>query len=444
MKILHITDLFTPSIGGLESHVLTLVRERVRRAHDVSVVTLVKIDGQPSDDIEDNGFRVHRIDAGYTKFKRAWASLEKPYHPPFPDPFVASSLRKIIESEKPDVVQAHNWMAYSYLSIKTADCPPMLWMLHDHSLACPKETREYYRGDGTCPGASIRRCVPCSAAHYKRTKGTAVSLGLFGSNALLLRRADKIVANSSAVARRAEEAVGIRGSVEVVKNFVEDTLVEKADSVPRPAFLPEDDDYILFVGGLGPHKGVEDLLVAHQLLGDDAPPLVVLGVSMSGQPTTWPPGVVVRENVPHAEVMAAWKHCRFAVVPSRWEEPRPLVATEASTMGKAVIATKVGGIPEVVLDGETGILVPKCDPRALANAMRALIGDPQRAAALGAAGKRYAATFTVSQAVSRFDKLLQDLVEAHRRRDHVIASKVSIVAPKVSPRPAFNGGRYET
>jgi glycosyltransferase involved in cell wall biosynthesis len=416
VKILHVTDLFEPSIGGMETHVLSLVRERVRVGHEMSVATLVKIDGQPSSEIEDVGFRVYRINAGYTRFERAWASSMRPHHPPFPDPVVAHHLRQIIEREHPDVIHAHNWMVYSYLAFKTRRHPPVLWMQHDYSLACPKKTRLYYKGDGWCPGASPKRCASCSVEQYGRAKGAAITLGLLVSNATLLRRADRVIANSAGVARRAEEAVGINGSVEVVSTFVADNLEQEADSVPRPDFLPVVDDYILFVGGLGPFKGIGDLLIAYESLGRDKPPLVVLGTSMAGQPTRWPDNVIVRENVAHAQVMAAWKHCRFGVVPSRWEEPFALVALEASTMGKAVIATNVGGLPEIILDGRTGILVPRRDPEALAQAMRVLLNDPDRTVAMGAAGKEHASAFTVHKSAPRFDRILEELVETHRSR----------------------------
>ncbi len=415
MKILFLTDLFSPSIGGMESHVLSLVRERHRRGLDVTVVTLSKV-GPASSRIEDTGYLVHRIDAGFTRFKWAWKSLDKPYHPPFPDPIVAWEIKRIIERDPPDAVHAHNWMIYSYLAFKKPEHPPVLWMQHDYSLACPKKTRLYDQGDGRCPGASLSRCLSCSAEQYGRTKGAVTTLGLYAANATLLRRADKVIANSVAVARRAEEAAGIDGSVEVVGSFVEDNLEQEADSVPRPDFLPATDDYILFVGGLGPHKGVTDLLIAYQLLGRDVPPLVVLGIPMNGQPTTWPDNVVVCENIPHAQVMAAWKHCRFGVVPSRWDEPLGLVALEASAMGKAVIATNVGGLPEIVLDGRTGILVPRRDPEALAEAIRALLRNPDRAATLGAAGKEHASALTVSKAAFRLDQMLEELVARHRSR----------------------------
>ena len=416
MKILHLTDLFAPSIGGAETHVLSLVRERVRRGHEMSVATLVKLDGRPSDDVEDVGFRVHRLDAGYTRLPGGWSSVERaPYHPPFPDPVVALALRRIIEREQPDAVHAHNWMVYSYLAFKTRAHPPVLWMQHDYSLACAKKTRRFVSDDEHCPGASLGRCVRCGVPQYGAAKSTAVTLGLYASNATLLRRADKVVANSEPVARLAREAPGRLGDVEVVSSFVDDDLAAQADSIPRPAYLPPDDGYLLYVGGLGPHKGIQDLLDAYEQL-DAPPPLVVLGVPMDGSPTRWPPGTVLREHVAHAEVMAAFKHCAMGVVPSRWEEPFGFVALEAGAVGRPVVATAVGGLAHVVVDGVTGMLVAPRDPSALARAIQSLLDDPARADAMGEAGRAHAATFSVRLAAPRFDAMLEALVADRRTR----------------------------
>ncbi len=67
-----------------------------------------------------------------------------------------------------------------------------------------------------------------------------------------------------------------------------------------------------------------------------------------------------------------------------------MVALEAMERGRAVIASSVGGLPEIVDDGVTGLLVPPSDPRALRDAIASLIGDPARASAMGAAGRRRA------------------------------------------------------
>jgi glycosyltransferase involved in cell wall biosynthesis len=75
------------------------------------------------------------------------------------------------------------------------------------------------------------------------------------------------------------------------------------------------------------------------------------------------------------------------VLPS-WTEGLPLTVLEAMARGRAVVATHVGGTPELVVDGETGLLVPARDPVALAAAIRALLADPERRRAMGEAGRR--------------------------------------------------------
>jgi glycosyltransferase involved in cell wall biosynthesis len=73
----------------------------------------------------------------------------------------------------------------------------------------------------------------------------------------------------------------------------------------------------------------------------------------------------------------------------------PLTAIEASAMARPIVATAVDGTPEVVADGVTGLLVPPASPAPLAAALRALLGDPDRARRMGAEGRR--------RALERFD-----------------------------------------
>jgi len=414
VKILHLTDLFSPNIGGTESHVLQVARERHRRGIEVTVLTLSKV-GPPSSRIEDTGYRVHRIDAGFTRFKRAWNSLDKPYHPPFPDPVVAQEIKRIIERDQPELVYAHNWMIYSYLAFKKPEHPPVIWMQHDYSLVCPKKTLSYFRGDGVCPGPSLQACLPCSAPQYGWPKGTAVTLGLRGSNALLLKRVDKVVSTSQVVATIAEENVLSPHSVEMVSTFIDPVHKQDGDS-PRPAYLPQRDDYILFVGALGRHKGIYELLSAYRMLGAGAPPLVLIGIPRRDTPADWPPGVIIHENVPHTEVMMAWQHCAFGVVPSVWAEPFGRVAAEAGAMGKAVIASATGGLAELVQHEKTGLLVPPGDVGALATAMNRLLADPALAVALGAAGRKRAELFSLGPFVTRLDAIGNSVIDEHRAR----------------------------
>jgi glycosyltransferase involved in cell wall biosynthesis len=94
------------------------------------------------------------------------------------------------------------------------------------------------------------------------------------------------------------------------------------------------------------------------------------------------------------------------VMPSRWQEPLGLISLEAGACRKPVVATRVGGIPEVVHDGVNGFLVEPGDVDALAARVEALIGDPTLRRAMGEAGRRQVEAAFTFQPVCEFEDLL--------------------------------------
>ena len=101
--------------------------------------------------------------------------------------------------------------------------------------------------------------------------------------------------------------------------------------------------------------------------------------------------VWVSEMLPREAVRQVLTHATVFVCPSVYE-PLGIVNLEAMACATAVVASDVGGIPEVVADGETGLLVPPDEPEALAESINTLTRDPERAKAMGAAGRERAAT----------------------------------------------------
>ena len=97
--------------------------------------------------------------------------------------------------------------------------------------------------------------------------------------------------------------------------------------------------------------------------------------------------MVFEGHVPRGRVPALLAQARLLVLPSRYEN-FPLSLLEAMSCAVPVVTTRVGGIPEMVADGETGLLVAPGDPEALAAALRRLVGDPALARRLGDAGRR--------------------------------------------------------
>jgi glycosyltransferase involved in cell wall biosynthesis len=107
--------------------------------------------------------------------------------------------------------------------------------------------------------------------------------------------------------------------------------------------------------------------------------------------------------------MAAWNRCLFGVTPSVWPDPLPAVVREGMVSGKAMVGTAVGGIVDMIIDGETGLLVPPGDVEALASAMQRLIESPDLRERLGRASRERAQMFAPEAVVPRFEQLYTQL-----------------------------------
>jgi glycosyltransferase involved in cell wall biosynthesis len=201
--------------------------------------------------------------------------------------------------------------------------------------------------------------------------------------------------------------------IPIIPSFVADQVMTYEPPATRSPLLPAG-DYLLFVGALGRHKGVATLLEAYAGL-DDAPPLLLIGSAL-GEPS-WPasgppPGVQVIHDAPHELVLEAWAHCSLGIAPSLWAEPLGIVALEALALGKPLVASRIGGLTDIVAHEETGLLVPPGDATALRAALRRLLDDPALGARLGAAGREHVrAHFTAGAVVPQVEEVYRGLVE---------------------------------
>jgi alpha-maltose-1-phosphate synthase len=191
--------------------------------------------------------------------------------------------------------------------------------------------------------------------------------------------------------------------VRVIRNGI-DTAQYAPD--PGTGFLEKHDidlsrPYVIFVGRITRQKGVPVLLRAAAALDPaaqlvlcagaaDTPELgaevaeLVAGLQSSRSGVIWIP-----EMLPKPEIIQLLTRALVFACPSVYE-PLGIVNLEAMACSTAVVASRVGGIPEVVADGETGLLVPPDDPASLADALNLLLHDPGRAEAMGLAGRERA------------------------------------------------------
>ncbi|MBR7839685.1 glycosyltransferase, partial [Actinospica durhamensis] len=291
--------------------------------------------------------------------------------------------------------------------------------VHDYGVSCAKRTYQY-KNEQCCDGPGPVKCVPCCAEHYGRLKGPALALGLRASSPLN-RCVDAYVATGSSVAAAAAEALPHRTQVSVIPAAVSDELEGAAahEPGPRPEFLPPDGDFLLYAGALGRHKGVDVLLEAHRSMRHRVP-LVILGASIGeGEHFDFSaPDVHVVGPQPPAQVLAAWRHCAVAVVPSVWQEPFGLVAVEAMLAERPVVASAVGGLRDIVEHGVTGLLVPPGDPGALTAALDCLLDDPVRRSRMGAAGRRRARAYRARAVAPRLIELSADVLARRSAAAH--------------------------
>lgn len=156
-----------------------------------------------------------------------------------------------------------------------------------------------------------------------------------------------------------------------------------------------DGDYILFVGRASRQKGMEHLLEAMKHVNPgvrlvcctSAPDTPQLQQEIAAKVKETPRCLWINTLLREEQYIELYSHCAVFACPSVYE-PFGIINLEAMACERPVVASAVGGIPEVVVPGITGLLVPPADPSALAGALNAVLGDRATARQMGLAGRR--------------------------------------------------------
>ncbi len=203
------------------------------------------------------------------------------------------------------------------------------------------------------------------------------------------------------------------------------SVIHNAMDLPAlpPTSLPTDPATVLFLGRLSSEKGFDMGLDAFAILarrlpkvrllvagdGPDYDALVThcrrLGLDRHTEFLGW----VAPEAVP-----AVINRATVVALPSQ-REAFPLVALEAAAMARPVVACSVGGLPEAVVHGTTGLLIPPADVAAFATALAALLDDPERATNMGLAARaRVERDFAWNRCVTAYEELYAALANGGR------------------------------
>ncbi len=374
MKLLFLQEVFWPAIGGIEVLSLRALVALRQRGYEPMVVTSFGDQDLPARD-EVMGIPVFRV-----PFRKALGgrSLEAVIQ-------CRTQVARLKRELEPDVIQLNfsGPSGYFLLATATRDDAPLVMAVR-HPL-----------DELTCREDSLA--------------------------SRLLRAASWVTGNSRSTldaARSAVPEIGTRSSVIL-------------NGLPAPAQTPADLSFdppeLLCLGRIVYEKGFHVAVEAFSLIRKAFPAARLtiagdgqarqdleaqartLGIEQAVRFTGWVSPDDVPETINRASIV---------LMPSR-EESFGLVALESGLMGRPVIASRVGGLPEVVQHGETGLTVPRDDPEALAAAAVRLLREPDRARRFGeAARERGLATFSLDRYVDQYDALYRRLAGrgAERRK----------------------------
>lgn len=400
-----LAQFYSPVVGGEERHVQDLSLELLKRGHEVAVATF---NTPGTEEFElDHGVRIYRIKGTMRRGSWLYSQAERHHAPPFPDPEVMLALRRMITYEKPQIVHAHNWIYHSFLPLKAWSRAPLVLSVHDYSLACVQKRLMHF--GVPCIGPGLSKCLHCASNHYGRLKGAVTTLSHRLSSPAIQAAVDLFLPVSMATAV-SNGLVRMKLPFEIIPNFVPDHFDSSSEDVNDYVSQLPEDGYLLFVGDLSLDKGVGVLLRAYADL-QNPPPLVLIGRRSNDTPAKLPNNVFLMDRWPHAAVMEAWRRSSLALVPSLTPETFGIVAIEAMATGRPVIASDTGGLTDVVIDGETGFLVPPGDAVSLAQAMKRLLENEPLRKRLGQGAMHRSQNFRASVVIPRIEAVYLKLLK---------------------------------
>ena len=382
-KIVFIDLLFNwPPDGGARVD-LKEVMTRLRARHEVILLVADFRDYFPRGRIEGEvPFRVEKIPFTRRTFN-AWH---------LPRAF-ADALQRL----RPDhLFIGDGWYLKFPLAAALRRYRPIL-RLYAHEGICIKDYGTQFLHGAICPRNYLRDtlfCTRCALRHHRFRPPNAFSHEFLGALAFtpLYRRWVR---------------TALRGAARVIvyNRFMQETLAPHTGSViVAPSGVDVDAFAPVTVGGAGPGKKCVALMTSRsgdpskgfRVLADAVRILGRRGIAIEVVVPTYSTGHAAEDSIRFApwhsqeQLPELYAGADICVVPSVWREPFGIAAVEAMAAGKPVVASRAGGLADIVADGVTGLLVEPGDAVALADALARLIADPGLREKMGRAGRERA------------------------------------------------------
>ncbi|MFA5076243.1 MAG: glycosyltransferase [Patescibacteria group bacterium] len=347
MKVL-LVNKFYYRRGGAETYLLSLAELLKSHGHEVAIFSMAHPDNLPSpwskyfiSEVkldQQQGLAKDLQTAGHYFY-----SLE-----------AKKKVAALVKDFKPDVVHLQNFahqLTPSIISVFRKHKIPVVWTLHDYQLICPNY-RLYTQG-AVCDrcyryhyyNACLHRCVHNSYLQGAWAGLEQTAVKIYGG----YRRGIQTYIAPSKFMQEVCQDWGVKKEIRQIYNFIDLAQFEAISTVG---------DYLVYAGRLVPEKGILTLVKAVlalpqaklQILGEGPLQDEILALT-KGQKNIKVLGRVAGDQV--KEIISG---ARAVVVPSEWYENNPYSVLEAQALGKVVVATKLGGLPELITDQYDGFV----------------------------------------------------------------------------------------
>ncbi|MCL4472633.1 MAG: glycosyltransferase family 4 protein [Actinobacteria bacterium] len=390
MKIMQVNKFWRVR-GGSERYVFELSRMLTERGHEIIPFAMEDPANEPS---------------RYSALFVSPVELSDPYRMPLwkrvgtakrilSSHEAAGRVGILADMSTPDVAHMHN--IYHHLS--PSILKPLadrgvgtVITIHDYKLMCPA-LRFYNNGKvcEKCRPMHYSSCITGRCVHGSRAASALCAVEMFYHDATraYTSRVDRFIAPSRFVAEKLLSRGIPDRRVAVIPNFVDPERW-------APGVDGDGGEYILFSGRLSHEKGVGTLVRAMSRLRHI--PLKIVGSGMLETSARQLARELGADNIEFTgfksekEVRRLVQNARFICTPSEWYENAPMSVLEAFACGKPAVASRIGGIPEMVREGETGLLAEAGNAGDLSQAIARLWEEPELVREMGANARRLAET----------------------------------------------------
>lgn len=293
-------------------------------------------------------------------------------------------LRLLLSENKVDIAQLNNITAYHTPSIipvlKKAKIP-IFWRVLDYRLVCPNST--FLSNNKICEACFKHKYYNCIFKKCKKNSFLASSLLAIESYVNYLipfyKDVDMFLFQSEFT-----RDMFVKFGYDIKKTHIIENPYDCSEVQPKY----EGKNYILYFGRISNEKGILTLLKAMETL-----PNVVLKIVGNGPELECYENYIVENSIKNVSFLGPkWnkelepiiKDCEFVIVPSEWYEPSPYVALQSFSYGKPVVAANMGGLNDLIIDTETGLLFKAGDPKDLSEKIRILSSDKSLISKMGA------------------------------------------------------------